>query len=438
MIRLVFLSLLILSNTALAASFDCQKADRVVDKTICSNKKLSELDEDMAAYYFKVRKAVNGKASDALIQGQRDWLRQRPKKCSPVDADCLIRLYKYRILELRRGHENLIPYISSGKNTFSGLEEACSFGRDVISDNTLVYAGGARAGKKISHSIDDSGHETTQFEVIVNSPDKPVALILGAYEPSVWNLSWTRGTKISAVVATGYYRQAVAGLPQDVPVLISSHNNNGPCGYLYVENGYLKKISRLSQKVFDKDVAMVHYAKSGTLAMGIPIDQNLKLYSSDDIPVDSFFDNSAPSAGMAGIEDLLRQGLIRKATSDDVTAWLEREAEANGEKLPPEVSRSISAKHKSIGLFNAYVILGQITIPAGLYGGRAVSFFLDEGVPYPKGDLGHSGLYDFSTMTCTGVRCPEPMMPRPGVRPMPTMKNSIKTQRIDIQSSRAR
>jgi len=405
----------------LAASFDCQKADRIIDKTICSNEQLSTLDEDMAAYYFKVREAAGAKAAAALIQEQRDWLKRRPQKCSPVDAECLSRLYKYRILELRRGHENQIPYLSSGKNTFSDLEGACSFGREVISDNTLVYAGGAHGGKKIGHTIDYSGHEATQFEVIVNSPGKPVALILGAREPSVWNVSWTRGTKISAVVATGYYRQAVAGLPQDVPVLVSSHDNQGACAYLYVESRNLKQVNRLSRMVFDKDVATVQNAKDGALVMGVPIDRNLKLYTSDDTPVESFFDDSAPSAGMAGIEELLGQGLIRKATSDDVTAWLKREAQANGETLPAEVSQSLAAKLNSTGRLNAYVILGQITLPAGLYGSRAVSFFLGEGVPYPRGSLGHSSLFDYSTMTCTGPRCPQPMMPKPGMMPRPGM-----------------
>ncbi|WP_346836714.1 lysozyme inhibitor LprI family protein [Microbulbifer sp. SAOS-129_SWC] len=404
--RLLLFLLLLLSNTALAASFDCQKADRVVDKIICSNERLSKLDEDMAAYYFKVRDVLQGKASAALVQGQRDWLRQRPRKCPSIDADCLIKLYKYRIVELRREHENRIPYRSSGRNIFSGLEGACGFGRDVIAKNTRVYAGGSYGGKRVGRSIDDSRHKTTQFEVIVNSPDKPVALILGAYEPSVWNISWTRGTKISAVVATGYYRQAVAGLPGNVPILVSSNDSDGPCGYLYIKQRYLKKINRLSGKVFNKDVSMVYYAKNGTLVLGDPIQSNLKLYQSDDTPVETFFDTPAPTVDAKSINDLLMLGLIRKATREDLDAWRERKTKFRDKDLPPVAPGFPIKSSDTISLHNAYVILGQITMPPGLYGGHSVNFFLPEGVPYPKGSLGHSGLFDFSTMTCTGIRCP--------------------------------
>ena len=43
--------------------------------------------------------------------------------------------------------------------------------------------------------------------------------------PTIYNIKWTEGTDIMAVVATGYYRQAVAGLPDETPVLISTHSN---------------------------------------------------------------------------------------------------------------------------------------------------------------------------------------------------------------------
>jgi len=33
------------------------------------------------------------------------------------------------------------------------------------------------------------------------------------------------------------------------------------------------------------------------------------------------------------------------------------------------------------------------------------AFFAPEGVPRPHGTLGHSALYDFNTLTCTGTGC---------------------------------
>jgi hypothetical protein len=56
-------------------------------------------------------------------------------------------------------------------------------------------------------------------------------------------------------------------------------------------------------------------------------------------------------------------------------------------------------------VINGYVILKPFEIPAGLYGGHMATFFLAEGVPFPKGDLGHSTLYDLNTMKCQGTMC---------------------------------
>jgi len=40
--------------------------------------------------------------------------------------------------------------------------------------------------------------------VAVNQRGTPVVLMLGAYEPTVWNIGWTQGTQIVAVMASGY------------------------------------------------------------------------------------------------------------------------------------------------------------------------------------------------------------------------------------------
>jgi hypothetical protein len=46
-----------------------------------------------------------------------------------------------------------------------------------------------------------------------------------------------------------------------------------------------------------------------------------------------------------------------------------------------------------------------MTVPAGLYGANAATFFVPKGVARPSGQLGHSKIYDFNTMTCVGLTC---------------------------------
>jgi len=63
----------------------------------------------------------------------------------------------------------------------------------------VLYVGGGYAGRPLGFNIDDSGHSATRFDVLVNQPGKNVALALGAYEPTVWNIRWTPDTKIVGV-----------------------------------------------------------------------------------------------------------------------------------------------------------------------------------------------------------------------------------------------
>ncbi|MCL6416413.1 lysozyme inhibitor LprI family protein [Aestuariirhabdus sp. Z084] len=416
MMRIALLLLMFLSNVAVAASFDCQQAERDLDKAICSDLKLSTLDETMSTYYSELKATLASEDGNQLLQEQRAWLKLRETECGAGNTECLLDLYEARILALRKQSENLVPYEYKHKLSVEGsdnpsahpqVKPMCGFAPGVITDDTLIYAGGAYSGQKIDYQIDQSGHQATQFEVVVNSPDKPVALLLGAYEPSIWNIAWTQGTRIAAVVATGYHRQAVAGLPGNIPVLISSYDNQGPCGYTYVGKRELKTLNPISKMAFNKTVALVHFAKQGELLMGEPVQPSEPLFTSQDTPPTSFVDKTKPLAGEAGLRDLVRQGLIRKATRQDALRWAQMKAASyqQEEDLPPVAGGSSLPSFMPGSIHNGYVILAPITIPAGLYGGHSAAFFLEKGVPYPKGELGHSELYDFNNQSCTGPGC---------------------------------
>ncbi len=308
--------------------------------------------------------------------------------------------------------ENLSQYIPVKTQKLKKIINNCKFEGINLPNDMVVYAGGAYSGKKIRYQIDQSGHQATQFDVIVNSPNKAVALILGAYEPSIWNISWTKGTYIAAVIATGYHRQVVAGLSNDTPILNSSHYNKGACQYMYVADENLKKINPLSNRVYEKNVTMVYYAENGIIVFGKQINEDTKIYRSKDNLPESFVNKSDPLAGKAGLEDLVSKGMLRRSTSADINRWTkqkeeayEKTLEAKNEELPPVANAKKKTTFTPQYVHNGYVILKKITIPAGLYGGNLATFFLEEGVPYPDGKLGHSKLYDFNTIDCHGVGC---------------------------------
>lgn len=90
------LVLVLAGGAACAASFDCAKASSSVEKLICGNPKLSELDEYMGRYYAAAR-AELGAAKSCLAVHQRVWIRHRGT-CK--DAACLENSYLRRLAEL--------------------------------------------------------------------------------------------------------------------------------------------------------------------------------------------------------------------------------------------------------------------------------------------------------------------------------------------------
>lgn len=398
--------LALLNNNAIAASFDCTKAIVTLEKTICSTPPLSKADEEMSKSFQKLKDASKGDKAQALLQEQREWLKNRTDYCAATDAACLLGLYNDRIRTLNPIGENTVPFVIDGANSFQGIRGTCAFQDIKFPPNMALYAAGEYSGRKLDVQIDQSGDQATQFDVIVNSPVRPVSLILGAYEPSIWNIGWTKGTRIIAVVATGYHRQAVAGLPKTTPILISTNDNHGVCGYLFLSNQTLSQVNPYATKIFGKAVDMVYLASAGKTIAGSPDLQNMELFTSRDTPPESFVDKSQPLAGPAAIQDALKKSFLRPATLEDATNWTNRlNKMLPKDALPPVAGGENRQQLKGPYGFNAFVILKPFKFPAGLYGGHLANFYLAEGVPYPEGDPGHSSIYDFNTMACKNVVC---------------------------------
>ena len=101
----------------------------------------------------------------------------------------------------------------------------CRFDGLQLPPGTKVYAAGGYGGAAQSFQIDQSGHQATRMDVAVNQPSAPVVLMLGSYEPTVWNVGWSPGTRILAVLVSGYHRQVINGLPSSVPRIVRSRAN---------------------------------------------------------------------------------------------------------------------------------------------------------------------------------------------------------------------
>ena len=283
----------------------------------------------------------------------------------------------------------------------------CEFAGLTVPDNTAVYAAGGYAGRDAGFQIDQSGHEARQFDIAVNSPDRPVILLLGAYEPTIWNLGWSEGTNIIAVLVSGYHRQVVSGLKSDTPVVNSSYDNKGPCGYFYIGKSGNRSLNPLSRKLFGKPVELVYLGdKKGKIVVGESLSGNERLLTSAKTTPGSFRDTTAPLAGKAGLDDAVAKGLIRRATPADADQWV-REVAANApqQDVPPIAGQGMP-KPPGPSIYNAFVVLKQFTYPPGLHGAHSATFFIAPDVPTPKGDPGHSVVYDFNQLIrCHAAQC---------------------------------
>lgn len=89
------------SAPALAASFDCSRAATAVEHTICEDRTLSALDDEMALDYRAALKRTSGAAKSGIRSEQKTWLRQRNACAS--DASCIDTAYRVRIQRLGEG-----------------------------------------------------------------------------------------------------------------------------------------------------------------------------------------------------------------------------------------------------------------------------------------------------------------------------------------------
>lgn len=144
MIERCLLLMFLLSMVPLsqAASFDCTKAVTNIDKTVCSNYELSQLDEKQSELFYSIKSMLNKQEFDSLLHEQRYWLKERNKYCdlNGVSEGCLIGSYKRRINTLEHHIYELERYKS--KDAPKTIQYAGKYGEFKIyplDDKTILF-----------------------------------------------------------------------------------------------------------------------------------------------------------------------------------------------------------------------------------------------------------------------------------------------------------
>lgn len=261
----------------------------------------------------------------------------------------------------------------------------------------LYFAGGYSGMKSVDVQLGGNGHDVHQTDIVISETQHPVALVLGAYDPVVWRIGRVRDAKLAGVLIFGYEPQAVIGIEKSVPYRIqSSTQRSGGCPSVRIgyENPDLQSELDLIRLT---GVPLERVVRKGTDRLIVGPDTILEgdiLYS-DDTKIEQFGKVSAVPAGKRGIEFLLEQKKIRRATAEDWSAW------SAGVKAKGQPAQGTPDPARFSG---GYVVIGEMEFPAGLYGAHSETFIIPADVPEPKGNAGHSGCFymkDFVSGMCS-------------------------------------
>jgi len=158
----------------------------------------------------------------------------------------------------------------------------------------------------------------------------------------------------------------------------------------------------LAKQLFGLSAEKTFTAETGEVFIGDRRD--LGAYRQDVVkPSESFRLVGVPLAGKAGLDEALRQGILRYATEKDIDAWFGQYDKTHNRIISPKEDKTRRSYTWRSG--KVYVILKPFQVPAGLHGAHSVTFILQAAAPYPRGDLGHSTLLQMSDGACIGSAC---------------------------------
>jgi uncharacterized protein len=274
MIRIVILLMSVWTGSGIAASFDCSKARSNMEKAICGDKQLSQLDVELASVYKKAQQKLSPTSNHILVTSQRSWLRFNATYCF-IDINagsapkqeatrCLIDAYKDRIKDLANTGQIFGPF-----KTFTAIDHHIRVTKEkdavYIIKRTFIQADDAtQEGKSLNNYLsfkakanlpDERGTESYEVTLKHISPDwlyKQVfsETMTGAYPTSetecgLFSIKQGHPLKISDIFEGNAWRQVFA---------------------IMIKNHFLE----LAKKEKDFDIAMVSVAHLNTIQSSSP------------------------------------------------------------------------------------------------------------------------------------------------------------------------
>ncbi len=273
--------------------------------------------------------------------------------------------------------------------------------RMAVPADAAVVAYGAYEGTVAStwELAGNAGHQTREIAIHASPQHAAVFLVLSAYDPVIWVIDPVAHEQIRGVLVLGYHSQAIANLPPDTPWKITTYtdrrNANGASaacqtyGYAY-EGG--RQLDDLDRKVEAVTGRRIDSFAGGYGATAFPASAVRPHPAIADVPtaLTAVAKLDIPS-GQPGIDELVRRGILRAATAQDIDAWLQQATKNSPTGHLAPVPRSEIRTHK------LYVAMKDFRVPAGLYGAHSISVLITEGVNRVTDDGSHNEYFDMAS-----------------------------------------
>lgn len=288
----------------------------------------------------------------------------------------------------------------------AALPKLCSFSQSEPPENIEVYA---VDGQAWIDTFKQTNRDPATFATITINIDNaiPTALLLTAKQAAVWQIKPSKRTKLWGVYVTADARQIIAGAGRSA--LLQQHYSslNDACGFYWSPELQVQELYGFSKKLFGKP-----YIALANINNGIVDIQEIAPVANTTAINRELSDGRAPALTSAplrsepaankpkamSINEALRANLIRPGSLADVQRFKSRYLAVNQQPVPKDFEEHIS-------MMPIYVINIDFTYPEGLYGAHAAVFIIENGVPYPLGDPGHSQVLDMKSGTCLGRPC---------------------------------
>ncbi len=209
---LVFMALIcLIVQPVYAASFDCKKAGTEMEKTICSDPKLSSLDENLAKLYGEIRKRLDDgehvPTLKAFVESQRAWLaglRQQKDGAIACTAskECLTSNYQKRLKELQSRLDLILKKAPSEElvmerltNNLEQLKKMLQEAKDLKFDEPISGNNSIVCKQVLKNMAQAAVPKPTVF---ANKPEQKKEIFLKLREMAYYNqkLFFAQGNKV--------------------------------------------------------------------------------------------------------------------------------------------------------------------------------------------------------------------------------------------------